>query len=147
MFKETDLAYTAGYIDGDGCFYIGTYTTSNETIYEYSIQVCSVKKESTDWLKKTFGGNIQIKEAHGNRKIPYTWTIKGKESLEFAKAIKPYLAEKQIECSLCGELAGNVNFTRDLLNIGIRNFSVQPTLLPIIKNKILTQLQPASILK
>ena len=27
------------------------------------------------------------------------------------------------ECCICGELAGNQNFTEELLNIGIRNFS------------------------
>lgn len=108
MFEKTDLAYAAGYIDGDGCFYIGTYETSNETIYEYSIQVCSVKKGSTDWLKKTFGGNIRIKEAPGNRKVPHVWTIKGEESLKFAKAIHPYLAEKQMECSIYIEFAWTI---------------------------------------
>lgn len=40
------------------------------------------------------------------------------------------------ECCLCGELAGNLKFTEDLLNIGIRNFSVQPALIPGVKNKI-----------
>ncbi len=40
------------------------------------------------------------------------------------------------ECCICGELAGNLKFTEDLLNIGIRNFSVQPSLIPTVKNKI-----------
>ena len=40
------------------------------------------------------------------------------------------------ECSLCGELAGNLKFTEDLLKAGIRNFSVQPSLIPSVKNKI-----------
>ena len=40
------------------------------------------------------------------------------------------------ECCICGELAGNQNFTEELLNIGIRNFSVQPAVIPDIKHKI-----------
>jgi phosphotransferase system enzyme I (PtsI) len=44
--------------------------------------------------------------------------------------------ERGKECCLCGELAGNLKFTEDLLNIGIRNFSVQPALIPSVKNKI-----------
>lgn len=40
------------------------------------------------------------------------------------------------ECCICGELAGNLEFTEDLLNIGIRNFSIQPALIPAVKNKI-----------
>lgn len=100
MFNVFDLAYAAGYIDGDGCFYIGTYQSTNSTVYEYSIQVCSVKKESTEWLKEKFGGSIRIKEAKGNRKIPYVWTIKGQESVDFAQALLPYLIEKQPECEI-----------------------------------------------
>lgn len=100
MFNSFDLAYAAGYIEGDGCFYIGTYQSTKSTIYEYSIQVCSVKKESTDWFKETFGGSIRIKEALGNRKTPYTWTIKGQESVDMAQAILPYLIEKRLECQI-----------------------------------------------
>ena len=45
------------------------------------------------------------------------------------------------ECHICGELAGNLKFTADLLNIGIKNFSVQPSLIPHIKKKILSLLK------
>ncbi|MCR4336370.1 MAG: phosphoenolpyruvate--protein phosphotransferase [Candidatus Omnitrophica bacterium] len=41
------------------------------------------------------------------------------------------------ECSICGELAGNLKFTKLLLGIGLKNFSVQPALIPYIKIKIL----------
>lgn len=40
------------------------------------------------------------------------------------------------DCCLCGELAGNLNFTKKLLGIGLRNFSVQPALIPYVKNKV-----------
>jgi phosphotransferase system enzyme I (PtsI) len=41
------------------------------------------------------------------------------------------------ECSICGELAGNLKFTKLFLDIGLRNFSVQPVLIPYVKNKII----------
>jgi len=44
--------------------------------------------------------------------------------------------EQGKECSICGELAGNLKYTQDLLNIGIKNFSVQPALIPGVKKKI-----------
>jgi len=40
-------------------------------------------------------------------------------------------------CRLCGELAGNLGFTQELLAIGLRNFSVQPALVPFVKDNIL----------
>lgn len=105
MYNEFDLAYAAGYIDGDGCLYIGSYSNSNKIIYEYSIQVSSVKKESCDWLKNKFGGSIRTKEKEGNRRTPYVWTIKNKECIELAHAIRPYLVEKQYECDIFIEFA------------------------------------------
>lgn len=42
-----------------------------------------------------------------------------------------------LECSICGELAGDPEYTQDLLNSGVRNFSVSPHLIPHIKEKIL----------
>ena len=45
------------------------------------------------------------------------------------------------ECCICGELAGNQDFTEKLLHIGIRNFSVQPAVVPDIKHKIYSLLK------
>lgn len=42
------------------------------------------------------------------------------------------------ECCVCGELAGDLNYTKDLLDIGLRNFSVQPALIPYVKSKVLS---------
>lgn len=44
-------------------------------------------------------------------------------------------------CSICGELAGNLKFTRLLLGIGLRNFSVQAALVPYVKYKIIRLLK------
>jgi phosphotransferase system enzyme I (PtsI) len=42
----------------------------------------------------------------------------------------------KIECSICGELAGDMNWTEKLLKTGIRHFSVSPYSIPKIKDKI-----------
>ncbi|MFC1590265.1 phosphoenolpyruvate--protein phosphotransferase [Candidatus Omnitrophota bacterium] len=42
------------------------------------------------------------------------------------------------ECSICGEIAGDVRWTNKLLSIGIRQLSVTPSLIPILKEKIRT---------
>lgn len=114
MFNENDLAYAAGYIDGDGCLYLGTYQSSNGTIYEYSIQVSSVNKDITDWLKNTFGGSTRKKERLGNRRVPHVWTIKNKEAISFAIAIKPYLRAKYHESECWIEYALHVNCNQGL---------------------------------
>ncbi|MBF0571110.1 MAG: phosphoenolpyruvate--protein phosphotransferase [Candidatus Omnitrophica bacterium] len=45
------------------------------------------------------------------------------------------------ECLMCGELAGDLNFTKDLLKIGLRNFSVQAPRIPYVKDHILSLLR------
>jgi len=45
--------------------------------------------------------------------------------------------EREKECSICGELAGNLKFTNLFLDIGLSNFSVEATLIPYVKYKII----------
>ena len=42
-----------------------------------------------------------------------------------------------IPVSLCGEMAGNVNYTRLLLGLGLKNFSMDATYLLDVKERIL----------
>jgi len=41
-----------------------------------------------------------------------------------------------IACTLCGELAANTNYTEELLQTGLRNFSIAPLLIPNVVEKI-----------
>jgi phosphoenolpyruvate-protein phosphotransferase len=43
-----------------------------------------------------------------------------------------------VECTLCGELAGDLKFTERLLKMGLRSFSVLPTAIPLLKQKIVS---------
>lgn len=56
--------------------------------------------------------------------------------LQAIKQVVKKAEEKEIDCSLCGELAGDLRFTEELLHLGLRNFSVVPSLAPLLKNKI-----------
>ncbi len=97
---NNNIIYTAGYLDGDGCFYIGHYIQSKKhiVVYEHSIQVVSVKIESLLFFKENFGGNILKKPRRINHKQPYYWTIKGKLSMDLAIKVLPYLIDKKNQC-------------------------------------------------
>lgn len=56
--------------------------------------------------------------------------------LDALKTVIAKAEEQGKECNLCGELGSNLKFTEDLLRLGLRNFSVQPALIPSVKNKI-----------
>lgn len=100
--KIDSLAYCAGYIDGDGCFYVGKtlQKKTNTIVYEYSIQIISIKREVLDIFCSYFGGFVRQKTKRIKHKIPYQWTIKGKNALQLAIIISDILVDKKIACSL-----------------------------------------------
>ena len=94
------IIYCAGYLDGDGCFYIGTtIQRRNVVVYESSIQVVSVKIESLEFFKELFGGSIREKPIRLNHRQAYCWTIKGKASLLVAQQVLSFLRDKKNQCS------------------------------------------------
>ena len=97
MIKNTDLAYAAGYIDGDGCFYIGK---SLRKFISHLI-VISTDKEILLWFKKLFRGNISsAKIVNATHKPVYHFNQKKKDGTIFTKNIIHYLVEKQEEAKL-----------------------------------------------
>lgn len=112
---ETNLlAYIAGYIDGDGCFYLGKTIQKSKMIivYEYSIQIVSVKKPVLDLFKNIFGGFIIKKPFKLNHKDAFSWTIKGIKSAQLAEQIMPYLVDKQIQCNLFIQFSKLIYFNK-----------------------------------
>lgn len=61
---ELDIAYLAGFVDGEGCFYIGSMiNVSKSTGKKYPNFNCSLKISNNDhsileWITETFGGRI-----------------------------------------------------------------------------------------
>lgn len=97
-----DLAYLSGYLDGDGCFYLGKTIQKPKSIvvYEYSIQVLSVKVPILEWIKTTFGGFTRTKRKRPKHRIPYTWTIKGQSAGIIAELICEHLVDKRKQCKI-----------------------------------------------
>ncbi len=56
---------------------------------------------------------------------------------EFIKTVIEKAAEKNIPAYLCGELAQNTDYTENLLNIGCRNFTVAPVMIPSVRKAVL----------
>jgi len=58
--------------------------------------------------------------------------------LSSIKNVVDAASQLKVECSICGESAGDVKWTQRSSNIGIRRLSVTPSLIPILKEKIRT---------
>lgn len=91
--KNTDFAYAAGYIDGDGCFQIGNKKWGSHLV------VVSIRKEPVMWFAERFDGSIRaIHPKTSNRSVSYhfRFTHKGLQNLP---NISKYLVEKYWECN------------------------------------------------
>jgi hypothetical protein len=96
------LFYIAAYIDGDGCFFIGKtiQKPKNIVVYEYSIQIISVKKPVLEEFRENFGGYIRTKPEKPNHRTAYCWCIKGKGALKVSESILNFLVEKTSEAKI-----------------------------------------------
>lgn len=100
--KQTILFYIAGYIDGDGCLYIGKHFNSGQSFhtYEYSIQICCINNAAMNYIQNIFGGRIREKPVKGNRKSEWIFTIKNTEAYNLAELLKGRFILKNNECNL-----------------------------------------------
>ena len=110
MNSESFFKYTAGYVDGDGCFYVGITFQKPKMIkvYEASIQIVSVKKTILDKFQEFYGGYIQKKPFKSRHKDAYCWTIKGDAAHKTTLFIKDHLVDKQIQADLFIKYCENI---------------------------------------
>jgi hypothetical protein len=96
METQNICAYAAGYVDGDGCIYLGKTTQKPKMIvvYEYNVQITSVKRPVLDLFKSIWGGSIQKRPYKPGHRDAFCWTIKGRISTYFIQDINYYLVEK-----------------------------------------------------
>ncbi|MBU4252308.1 MAG: phosphoenolpyruvate--protein phosphotransferase, partial [Candidatus Omnitrophica bacterium] len=93
----------------------------------------------SDFLSIGTNDLVQYIMAAGREKIEFSEYYKA-GNLLVVNALKDVIRktkEAGKECSVCGELAGNLKFTKLFLDIGLRNFSVSSTLVPYVKYKII----------
>jgi len=88
----TDLAYTAGYLDGEGCFLWNRTPT---------VEVKNTYPKILQWLKSKYGGSVRLsKSSHNNSRSQYIWRVCGSEALSLCQILVPYLREKKDQASI-----------------------------------------------
>jgi len=86
MIQDTDLAYAAGFFDGEGCIMIAKNGAVDVRITNTALNVLQK-------LQSVFGGNIGNRTQRVNKK-QYSYCFYGDNAIEFIKKIKPFLVEK-----------------------------------------------------
>lgn len=83
---DTDIAYAAGFFDGEGCISI----SKNGAV---DIRVTTTAHNVLVKLQSVFGGTITQRIQRVNKK-QYAYSFYGENAIEFIKIIKPYLIDK-----------------------------------------------------
>lgn len=124
MFKETDLAYFSGIIDGEGCFFIGLYyIKSNRTAkgcpnYQTFIKISNTDKELIDWIKPRFNGTNQTLTRRTRinefERDIHSIQIGGKDLDKLLPQIYPHLVIKRKHCEIMIKMRSTFHETRRL---------------------------------
>lgn len=96
MSFETDLAWAAGFIDGEGCIYIA----ESRGYYKLVISVGNTNRESVDKLKTIFNcGTIIHKKSNPskNQKEFYIYRSTGNDAYNIIQLIRDYTIIKRLQ--------------------------------------------------
>jgi LAGLIDADG endonuclease len=104
--KQTDLAYIAGYFDGEGCISVwkrkAAYTCISPR-HILTIQISSTDKSGLDWINRQFKGTVLYAHnaSHNPRQADaWKWIISAKRAAEILRLLLPYLKLKKKEAKL-----------------------------------------------
>ncbi len=99
MYRESDLAYLAGIMDGEGTFYCPSPKNGRGVRYKQP-RMCFVQSaqnnglELCQWAKDRFTGNIS-KQPMPNGTVMYRWQLAGEKAVMLAKHVEGYLIVKK----------------------------------------------------
>jgi len=99
--KETDWAYAAGFVDGEGCIAIVRSFTPKRNRFYYGVQVvvANTDRRALDWMHQTWGGRVfAVNQSRGAGRDSWTWRCGSGIARTFLVGIRPWLRIKQAQC-------------------------------------------------
>ena len=99
--SETEKAYIAGMLDGEGS--VGIRQDSNYNTYSLGLEIYFSSKEFEDWISQKLQGEVKFKiytynPGNEKNKVGKGISILGKEAQKFLEFIKGYLVIKKNQC-------------------------------------------------
>jgi len=122
MLSETDKAYFAGILDGEGWFSLHRvirHKPSNSPSYSASIGVSNTSKSLIDWIREKLGGTIRVrlpKDGDLGKKIRYEWRAQISIARMIIPDVLPFLKIKKEQAEVMALLLE----TRSSSSKGIR---------------------------
>lgn len=128
MYKESDLAYLAGIIDGEGSIIIG-----NSGYYCLLVVISNTHLGMMEHISNLFGGHVYKCKTHSIGKKPiYRLHWSGTSAYNILMLVQPYLIIKSEQAKLGIDFQGLVNTgpvtkqdlnTRSLYKLAISNLN------------------------
>jgi hypothetical protein len=111
LWSGEDLAYLAGFIDGEGTITVYKVSGQNGLIYNALLAAASNSRAVLDWVQKAFGGSIYALKKTGNREDGFQWMLKEKDELiALLPKLIPFLKIKELQARFllkyCQEFKG-----------------------------------------
>lgn len=110
-YSDTQIAYFAGIMDGEGCFFIGNFSRNKITgtpYYQTLLTVSNTDKRLIDWLFNTFGGMVskytRKQLPKNSRKEVHRWQASGERLKHLCELILPYIVCKKRETEIMLEM-------------------------------------------
>jgi len=100
---ETDWAYAAGFIDGEGCIAIVRSFVPKRNLYSYSVHVvvANCDRSVLDWMQSIWGGwVVPVSERAGPARRAWNWRAPtGTSAEQFLTGLRPWLRIKGPQCA------------------------------------------------
>lgn len=94
----TDVAYIAGFFDGEGCIRIKKASQGGNSYYIW-VAITNSNKEILDSVLNMFGGSVKQAEKTVN-KVIYHYLITSSEAIDMLKVLLSFLKEKRQQADL-----------------------------------------------
>ncbi len=104
------IEYLAGFVDGEGCFFIGNFATvarpgaKSYQNYHTLLKISNNNYEVLELIQKTFGGSIDKRMKKQKLRLnefpTYSLEFTGNTLTELCYKLLPYLFVKRIHCEI-----------------------------------------------
>jgi hypothetical protein len=133
LANEIDLAWAAGFIDGEGCINItkryAKYNNGGKLYHSISLSANQISKEPLLKLQEMFGGKVRAVKPVGNRRPSFAWIIYTKAARDALALMLPYLKVKNTETNMVltlnfssGRLTEKEWVQRDYVETWLKNY-------------------------
>jgi hypothetical protein len=106
-WTDTELAYLAGFIDGEGSICVFGYHNRRHSALR--LTAYNTNREVLEWIAFNFGGRVRpVKRRTPKNRPQFVWEISARPAATILLAIRPYLQVKAQQAELFLEVVATL---------------------------------------